>query len=142
MLSRKEHRYERKRNKNREKASIFSDRKNCTNLKDSSCHTGFKMCKVWTNFTTVGLRRFIGLHDLNSTSTSPRVEMKFKTQVEDPANGNDLCSEIFGSNALLRLKMFRCLFSVQDPRLKVQSKHSHPNFKIDPWMLHLLHYFV
>ena len=38
--------------------------------------------------------------------------------------------------------MFKCFFSAQDPRLMTPPKNTHPNFKIDPWMLHLLQCFA
>ena len=65
--------------------------------------------------------------------------MKFWPQSDDSVNDNDLCHEKFGSNATNRLKMFKCFFAIQDPRLNPPSKKTHPNFKVDPFMLHLLH---
>ena len=79
MLSRKEHSYELKRNKKRERASILSEWENCTNLKALLCHAGRKIHKGWTDFTVAEPRRFIGLHVLDSISTSPRMETKLKT---------------------------------------------------------------
>lgn len=38
--------------------------------------------------------------------------------------------------------MFKCFFAIQDPRLSTPSKKTHPNFKVDPFMLHLLHCFA
>ena len=99
MLSRKQHSYERKKNKKKERVSIISDWKNYTNLKASLCHAGVKIYKYWTEFTTTEIRRFVGLYVLDGVCPSPRVSMKFRAQCEDPVNGNDLCHEIFGSNA-------------------------------------------
>ena len=38
--------------------------------------------------------------------------------------------------------MFKCFFACQDPRLSTPSKKTHPNFKIDPFILHLLKCFA
>ena len=38
--------------------------------------------------------------------------------------------------------MFKCFFAIQYSRLSTPSKKTHPNFKVDPSMLHLLHYFA
>ena len=40
------------------------------------------------------------------------------------------------------LKIPKCFFAVQDPRLNAPSKKTHPNFKVDPFMLHLFHCFA
>ena len=96
------------------------------------------MYKSWTPFSTKEIKQFVGLYVLDGISPSPRFEMKFNTQLEDPANGNDLCHDAFGSNAGKRFKMFKCFFAVQDPRLENKPKKTHPNFKVDPFMLHLL----
>ena len=87
-------------------------------------------------------KQFVGLYVLDGISPSPRFDMKFNTQLEDPANGNDLCQDAFGSNAGERFKMFKCFFAVQDPRLENKPKKTHPNFKVDPFMLHLLQCFA
>ena len=141
MLSRKQRSYEQRKNKKREWVSVMSDWKNYTNLKASLCHAGVKIYKYWKEFTTLEIRRFVGLYVLDGVCPSPRVSMKFRPQSEDPVNGNDLCNEMFGSNADNRLKMFKCFFACQDPRLSTPSKKSHPNFKIDPFFLHLLQCF-
>ena len=111
MFSRKEHSYERKRNKKWERVSIVSYLKNYTNLKALLCHAGYKMYKGRKDLTTAELWKFVGLYVLDGVGPSPRVEIKFKTRAEDPVNGNDLCSEMFGSNVMQRLKMFKCFFS-------------------------------
>ena len=111
--------------------------KNFAYLKASICHADMKIYKNWKKFTTKEIRRFVGLYVLDGVCSSPRVSMKFRTQTKDPANGNDLCHKIFGSNAENRLKMFKYFFECQDPRLSTSSNTTHPNFKIDPFFLHL-----
>ena len=141
MLLRKRKSHERRKNKKREWVNIISDWKNYTNLKASLCHAGVKMYKYWTDFTTIKIRRFIGLYVLDGVSPSSRLSMKLCIQTEDPVNGNDLCHEIFGTNTDNRLKMFKCFFVRQEPRLSTPPKKSHPNFNIDPFFLHLLQWF-
>ena len=79
----------------------MSDCKNYTNLKASLCHAGIKIYKHWEDFTTVEIRRFVGLYVIDGVSPSPIVDMKFRPQSEDPVNGNDLCHVVFGNNAMI-----------------------------------------
>ena len=62
--------------------------------------------------------------NLDGVSPSSRVEMKFSLQAQDPVNGNNLCNERFGTNAINRLKIFKWFFSVQDPRLNPRHENS------------------
>ena len=94
-------------------------------------YPGFK------NFKIQEIRRFIGLLILNGLNVSPRMEYKFKTQQQDPVNGNDLCSSVFGSNAAQRLREFRAAFAIQDPMLPIPSRKVAPNHKVDPLLLHM-----
>ena len=83
-----------------------------------------------------------GIVCLDGVNSSPRVEMKIRPKSEDAANGNNFCHKVFGSNASNQLKIFKCFFAIQDPRLSTSSKKMHSNFKIDPSVLHLLHCFA
>ena len=80
----------------------------------------------------------VGLYILNRICISPRIQYKFKTQDEDPVNGNDLCSAVFGSNAEKRLREFQSLFAVQDPMLVIPPCQRAPNHKVDPFLLQIL----
>ena len=77
MFARKQHSYERKKNKNKERVSIFSDWKNYTNLKASLCHAGHKIYKGWKEFKIDEVRQYVGLYILDGVIPSPRVDMKF-----------------------------------------------------------------
>ena len=108
--------------------SLFTDWKNYTNLKASLCGAGHDIYKDWYEFSVEEMRMHIGLYVLDGISPSPRVEMKFETQNNDPVNGNDLVNESFGgapSKATRRHAMFKSFFGVQDPRvLSPLKKHT------------------
>jgi hypothetical protein len=61
--------------------------------------------------------------------------MKFKPQAAGKINGNDMCYQIFGRDASCCHKMFKDLFTIQNPLKHVPSRKSHPNFKVDPFLL-------
>jgi len=77
IFARKQHSYERKKNKKKERVSIFSDWKNFTNLKASLYHAGHKIYKGWKEFKTDEARQYVGLYILDRVSPSPRVDTKF-----------------------------------------------------------------
>jgi hypothetical protein len=64
-------------------------------------------------FTMSEIRQHLGLYILNGLNPSPSVEMKFKSALEDPVHGSDLCYNAFGPNARLRHKELKCFFGVQ-----------------------------
>ena len=76
--------------------------------------------------------KHIGVYFLNGVSPSPRVEMKMNAQSVDPFNGNDMVYNSLGPNSERRHRHFKCFFSVQDPRIAIPSKKTHPNWKIEP----------
>ena len=97
---------------------------------------------MWPNFTIKEIRRFIGLLILNGLSVSPRLEYKFKTQDQDPVNGNNLCAGVFGTNAGQRLKEFRSVFAIQDPMVPIPERKKAPNHKVDPLLRHMQRIFL
>ena len=64
--------------------------------------------------------------------------MKFKSKNEDQVNGSNLCMDIFGSNATTRHKEFKVFFSATDPLIPTPPKTTHPNWKIDPVLKHMM----
>lgn len=80
----------------------------------------------------------LALYLLHSISPSPQVEMKFRSQKEDPVNGSDLCTEVFGGNASTRHKQFKAFFSATNPLKPIPPTDSHPNWKIDPVLKHMM----
>ena len=111
---------EKRRRRHQKRVSLFTDWKNYTNLKASLCGAGHDIYKDWYEFSVEEMRMHIGLYVLDGISPSPRVEMKFDTQNNDPVNGNDLVNESFGgapSKATRRHAMFKSFFGVQDPRV-------------------------
>ncbi len=63
--------------------------------------------------------------------------MKFKSQAEDPLQGSDLCSKVFGVSAETRHKQWKALVTLQCSKKPVPPKSTHPNFKVDPFLVHM-----
>jgi len=61
--------------------------------------------------------------------------MKFNPQAVDKINGNDMCYQNFGRDVSRCHNMFKNLFTIQNPLKFVSSRKSHPNFKVDPFLL-------
>jgi hypothetical protein len=93
-------------------------------------------------FSIVEFQRHIGLYLVQALSPSPQVEMKFRSQLEDPVNGNDFVHNSFGGvswKSERRHRHFKCFFSSQNPTLTVPSRESNPNWKVHPLLKHMLH---
>ena len=75
---------------------------------------------------------FIRLVIFSSLVPSMRYEYKFKTQIEDPVAGNDLCARYFRENTECYWKEFNYQFSLTDPRATVPLKKIQPNYKVQP----------
>jgi hypothetical protein len=110
-----------------------------TNTKAMLCNAGQKggVYPEYTNFSPSEIKSFLGLYLLKGLSPSPQIKMKFKSQVEDPINGSDLCHMIFRKNAEKRHKHFKAFFSCQDPMLPTPPRKTHPNHKIDNFLSHV-----
>ena len=95
----------------------------------------------YANFSMNELMQHIGVYFLHALSPSPRIEMKFESQVEDPVNGNDFIHQAFGGSAwkaVRRHKHFKCFFTSVNPLIPVPSREVHPNWKVHPllkWMI-------
>ena len=92
------------------------------------------------DFTLDELMQHTSLYLLQGLSPSPQIEMKFKSQLEDPVNGNDLVHQIFGGKsgkAMRRHKHFKCFFACVDPLIQIPSRDTHPNWKIHPLLKHI-----
>ena len=88
-------------------------------------------------FSPQEVKQFLALYILQGLSPSPKVKLKFKHQYKDPVNGNNMCHKVFGRNGDKSHKMFKALFTCQDPMKLVASRKTHPNFKIDSFLAHL-----
>ena len=95
----------------------------------------------FVNFSTDELMKHIGIYLLQALSPLPQVEMKFHSQVEDPVNGSDLVHRSFGGIAWKsekRHRHFKAFFCSVNPMLNVPSRDTHPNWKIHPFLKHIL----
>ncbi len=94
----------------------------------------------FVDFTLDELMQHTALYLLQGLSPSPQIEMKFKSQVEDPVNGNDLVHRVFGgksAKSVRRHKHFKCFFACVNPLIPTPSRDTHPNWKVHPllkWM--------
>jgi hypothetical protein len=93
---------------------------------------GGEWYREWRPFTMKDVRQFLGLKIFHGLSPSPRVEWKFKTQRDDPVNGNDFICNAFGPGAERRLKQFKAFFACQDPALPVPDRKKDPIHKVRP----------
>ena len=115
--------------------------------KTNNCHISIHNLTSWTNmkaWLTKGsqIKNFeinevmahLGLYILNGIAPSPQVEMKFESQRENPANGNDLCHNVFGgkSKGNARHREFKTYFACVDPRKPTPAPKDAPNWKIEP----------
>ena len=67
--------------------------------------------------------------------------MKFKSQQEDPVNGNDFVHSAFGGKAgksARRHKHFKCFFACVNPLYPTPPRETHPNWKVQPLLKHML----
>jgi len=90
-------------------------------------------------FSPQEIKSFLGLYVLHGLSPSPQVKMRFKSQLEDPVCGSDICHAVFGKNTEKRHKYFKAFFACQYPMLPTPSKKTHPNHKIDNFLSHVNH---
>ena len=94
--------------------------------------------KTFSLFSVNEIMAHLAIYLLHSISPSPQIEMKFKTQKEDPVNSSNLCTEVFGSNASIRHEQFKCFFSATDPLKSIPPTNTHPSWKIDPVLKHIM----
>jgi hypothetical protein len=101
--------------------------------------TGSQARKHIKAFTTDEVMKHFGVYMLNGLNPSPRITQKFKSQHEDPVQGNDMCSEAFGLNAEERHVDFKRFLSLVDPVVPVPTRKVDPNYKINPLIKQLVH---
>ena len=73
-----------------------------------------RLCPDYTNFLCDKLKQHLGVIILNGISPSPRVAMKFYSEQDDFANGNDFVRSHLGPNAERHHKHFKQFFGVQN----------------------------
>ena len=93
-----------------EKAVTVDDFTSWTNTKALILNAGEGggRYKTFSLFSVDEIMAHLAIYLLHSISPSPQIEMKFKTQKEDPVNGSDLYTEVFGSNASIRQVLLQC----------------------------------
>ena len=91
----------------------------------------------WKPFSLDEFKKINALYKYQGLNPSLRIDMKFKYQAEDPLQGSDLCSKIFGVGAETRYKQWEALVTLQCSKKPVPPKTTHPNFKVDPFLKHM-----
>ena len=91
----------------------------------------------YKNFSCEELRKHIGIYILHGIAPSPQLQLKFKTQTQNFANGSDFVVRHFGPNIDRRHKHFRRFFTVQDPLLGSRPRQTHPNWKVYVFLEHI-----
>ena len=104
----------------------------------SNAGTGGGSYKDFRQFTMNEVRAHLGLYALHGLSPSPQIEMKFRSQEEDPVNGSDLCHRVFGINGVTRAKEFKAFFASVNPLIAAPPRSRSPNHKVDPMLHHLM----
>ena len=91
-------------------------------------------------FTTEEMMRHLGLYMLNGIAPSPRVEQKFYTQGEDPANGNNMCAAAFGGygKGIVRHKEVKKYLAFVDPRKLTPLTKVALNRKVESLLCHII----
>ena len=88
------------------------------------------------DFTKCELMSHLSLYMLHAISPSPRLDIKFKSESEDPVNRLTLCNEVFGKSWVTWHKEFKVFFNATDPIIPIPSRNIHPNWKVDPCLKH------
>ena len=92
----------------------------------------------YEDFNVEELMRHFGVYMLNGVAPSPQVSMKFQSQEDDQANGNDLVFRVLGYNAQRRHKHFKVFLATVDPLKPVPERKKGPNWKFNPLLIHAI----
>jgi hypothetical protein len=112
---------------------------NHTNMRIACSTASIRRAKTVKPFTVDEVMKHFGLFMLNGLNPSPNIADKFKSQVEDPVQGNDMCHNAFGSNAAERLVEFKRFLTLVDPRIPTPTRKQDPNYKINAIIKQLIH---
>ena len=103
-----------------------------TNTKAIMNGAGDQVYRDFKPFTIEEIRRHMGIYLLQGIAPSPRVELKFASQSNDPIHGNDFVNNSFGTNAVRRHRQFKAFFAVQNPMIETPDRRNFPNWKVRP----------
>ena len=92
------------------------------------------------DFTLEELMQHTLLYLLQGLLPLPQVEMKFKLQLEDPVNGNNLVHCVFegkSGHSIQHHKHFKSFFACMIPLMETPLQETHPNWKVHPLLKHM-----
>ena len=95
-------------------------------------------CKNFKDFHSEEIIAHLGLYLLHGISPAPQIEIKFQSSFDDPVNGSDLCSQVFERVGVTRYKEFKTFFACVSPFQITPPTTSHPNFKLNPLLKHMM----
>ena len=112
----------------------------CTNTKAMMENAGRRgeKYKGFEDFTKKELMAHLGVYLLHGISPDPQIEIKFVLSLDDPVNGSNLCNNIFGRAGVTRQKESKTFFACVSPLLPTPPSTSHPNWKLDPLLKHMM----
>jgi hypothetical protein len=83
------------------------------NLSGILCNAGTpQYYPSWKPFPPNEFKKFSALYIYQDLNPSPRISMKFESKAEDPLQGSNLCSKIFGVSAETRHKQWKALVTL------------------------------
>ena len=79
----------------------------------------------------------MSIYKINGLNPSPQVEMKLKTQAEDPIQGCVTITNCLGANNAQRYHKFKSFFAVAVSKIITLPRSTHPNWKVELFMKHV-----
>ena len=112
---------------------------NHTNMIISCSTASIRRSKSIKAFTTDNVTEYFGLFMLNGLNLSPRIINTFKSQLEDPMQGNKMCIMAFGLNATEIVVEFKRFLTLVDPSILIPNRKQDPDYKINTIIKKLTH---
>ena len=119
------------------KIEEFQSWKNTKAMVENAGRRGEKY-KGIKDFTEKEMMTHLGVYLLHGIPPAPQIEMKFISYLDDPVNGSNMCNNIFGRSGVTCHKEFKTFFACVSPLLPTTPSTSHPNWKLDPLLKHMM----
>ena len=103
-----------------------------TNFKAEIAGAGYEgreYASKWILFSDHDLFQMLGLITLDGVAPHQTMERRMKPQSVERTSGNDRLAQCLGPNPVLKWKLFRRFFGVQDPTTAPPKREKCPNYK-------------